>query len=302
VVAPVDFSDDSRTSAALALALTDPGGVLTIVHVDPLPDPSALAAMSGGELPHALHTLGEHQRARFSAQLEQLVGEMLVRAGGAARPEVRGLSRSGEAVDGITGVAREVDAELIVMGAHGESGSVRFLFGSVTGKVTRQAPCPVLVTRPGRSEQIAAKGSFHRALVAVDYSPFSRPAARLARGFLAPGGTLTLLHVWQSPGNLPLPFTGDRQNVAIDRLHEFARELEGPGVDIEPVVDVGNPASQVLAQARRMGADLVVVGAHGRSSMVEKILGTVADRVLRHADAPVLLLPEAAADVETPAS
>ncbi|HTM21216.1 MAG TPA: universal stress protein, partial [Kofleriaceae bacterium] len=184
-------------------------------------------------------------------------------------------------------------AELIVMGAHGESGSVRFLFGSTTTKIGRIAPCPVLVTRPGH-ERIAAAGALRRALVAVDYSRFSAPAAELAARMLAPGGRLALMHVWQSPGNLPMPFTGERRTTAAARLEQFADELDLSGVDVEVRIDVGNPAVQLLAQAERMDADLIVVGAHGRAGLVEQVIGTVADRVLRHAAAPVLLVPERA--------
>ena len=43
-----------------------------------------------------------------------------------------------------------------------------------------------------------------------------------------------------------------------------------------------------------MDADLVVVGAHGQDGILENVVGTVADRVLRHAYAPVLLYPEGA--------
>jgi nucleotide-binding universal stress UspA family protein len=45
-----------------------------------------------------------------------------------------------------------------------------------------------------------------------------------------------------------------------------------------------------------VGADLIVVGAHARSNLSERILGTSADRVLRHATTPVLLIPAASLD------
>ena len=48
--------------------------------------------------------------------------------------------------------AKEVDADLIVMGTHGRSGLVQMLIGSVAEKIVRKAPCPVLTVRPDQHE------------------------------------------------------------------------------------------------------------------------------------------------------
>jgi nucleotide-binding universal stress UspA family protein len=56
--------------------------------------------------------------------------------------------KSGDARDSILESAREVDADLIVMGTHGRRGLTRFVVGSVTEDVLRRAPCPVLAVRP----------------------------------------------------------------------------------------------------------------------------------------------------------
>jgi nucleotide-binding universal stress UspA family protein len=50
----------------------------------------------------------------------------------------------------------------------------------------------------------------------------------------------------------------------------------------------------ILERAEEISADLIALGAHGRSGLDERLLGTVADRVLRHARMPVLLYPEGA--------
>jgi nucleotide-binding universal stress UspA family protein len=58
------------------------------------------------------------------------------------------LVKSGDARDAILETARELDADLIVMGTHGRRGITRFVVGSVTEDVVRRAPCPVLAVRP----------------------------------------------------------------------------------------------------------------------------------------------------------
>ncbi len=291
VLAPVDFSEDSRGAVAVAFVLA-PQGEVVILNVDPPPDLDGVERHAELEVPHILHSLQDHRRSWFASQFTELV--TAVRGGHAGQPSVRGEMRAGDAVAEICRFAADWPAELMVIGTHGESGSTRFLFGSITAKVTRRAPCPVLVIRP-RSPITRAPDRFHEVLVAVDYSIFSAPSAVLAASLLAPGGRLILLHVWQSPSILPLQFTADRQRLAIERLERFAAGLPLPaGVDVDCLVDNGSPAARILGQAERMNADLVVVGAHGQDGILENVVGTVADRVLRHAHAPVLLYPEGA--------
>ena len=78
------------------------------------------------------------------------------------------------------------------------------------------------------------------------------------------------------------------------RLH-YRMEAAGiEGVQISHYVGSGSPAAAILARAEESHADLIVMGAHGRTGIGEKLIGTVADRVLRHTTVPVLLYPEGA--------
>lgn len=292
VLAPVDFSQDARAAARLAWCLTHERGVLEILHVDQVPELDALASSSSSIARRAWHALrAQHQQA-FGVELEKLVSDIAAAAGTRKGPRMQAHVRTGEVVETILQEARAENSELIVIGAHGESGSLRFMFGSVAAKVSRQAPCPVLVSRPGKAEEIARNGRFHRVLVAIDHSPFARHAVRYAHRALFGAGHITLLHVWRPPPGIPLQFTGERRNYEADRMQNLVESLALDGSRVESLVDVGQPAAQILAHAESAGADLVVVGSHGREGIVENVVGTTADRVLRHADIPVLLVPE----------
>lgn len=66
------------------------------------------------------------------------------------------------------------------------------------------------------------------------------------------------------------------------------------GVDVETAVRTGDPAESILAYADEVGADLIVAGTHGRSGLRRRVIGSVAERLVRHADCPVMTvrLPE----------
>ena len=151
-------------------------------------------------------------------------------------------------------------------------------------------------------------------LCAVDFSAASRTAlhyaADLAERF---GAGLTLLHVYRMPaypipdGYVPLQPMVIRESFArIDRaLAEWQREAEERGAHpVEAVSLPGSAWSEIVRRADEEGHDLVVLGRHGHSELHDRILGSVAERVVRHAPCPVLMVHQAdehVADRDEPA-
>lgn len=139
-------------------------------------------------------------------------------------------------------------------------------------------------------------------LIAVDFSPASQSA--LDRGFdLARrvGARVELVHV--SPRILPsLPFSRANRATA-ERLHrEAAAEAKRvlaslvpakAGVAVHPKVLRGRPDLEILAHARRVRADLIVLANRGHGIAETLLLGSTAESVLRRATLPVLLVPAA---------
>lgn len=140
-----------------------------------------------------------------------------------------------------------------------------------------------------------------RILCPIDFSEFARDALEhavaLANWYRA---ALTLMHVIETPllsidelaagyaSFEPLP---DRDTVAED-LRQFARPVLGSiDVPLDVLVTVGTPAIAIQADAERMGADLVVIGTHGRSGFRGFLLGSVAERLLRTLAVPLLIVP-----------
>jgi nucleotide-binding universal stress UspA family protein len=142
-----------------------------------------------------------------------------------------------------------------------------------------------------------------RILCPIDYSDHSRRALdhaiAIARWYES---TVTVLRVFSpapvaafGPGPVvfePIVLTpADRDQLLAD-TKAFAQAESAPGLTIEAVVREGNTAAEILEQAASMKADLLVIGTHGRSGFERLVLGSVAERVLRKANCPVLTVPK----------
>jgi nucleotide-binding universal stress UspA family protein len=141
---------------------------------------------------------------------------------------------------------------------------------------------------------------FHKILCAVDFSEPSRAAMKAAAGLAADArGALTLLNVVELtpmifpesmvtfPTVLAEVTTASRQ--ALDEWVAAARALAG-GAQVEGAVATGPAWDRIGAEAKARGCDLIVVGTQGRTGLKHVLIGSVAERVVRHAPCPVLVV------------
>ncbi|MCS6913353.1 MAG: universal stress protein [Myxococcales bacterium] len=147
ILVPIDFSEASQHALGPAVELaTREHATVVLLHVlSHLPDiPARLSFNIHFEVP-------EYRQALHAAALDQL------RQLDAALPQgpVRQVRvEHGDPADEIVRIAAEIDADLIVMSTHGRRGFGHLLYGSVTERVVRLAPCSVLCVRPkGRPRQ-----------------------------------------------------------------------------------------------------------------------------------------------------
>ena len=147
ILVPSDFSDCARRAEETALVLARGlGAELILLHVS-VENPLYNEGMRGLVEPREVY---DAQRAWAENALAARAAE--IRATGvAARPVIR----SGVAVDEILQQAREAGCDLIVIGTHGRGGLGRFLLGSVTDRIVRLAPCPVVTVRLPSDEALA---------------------------------------------------------------------------------------------------------------------------------------------------
>lgn len=213
-------------------------------------------------------------RAQAARYLEGVAAPL--RTAGA---RVRTEARIGPAADVILDLACEEKATLIAMTTHGRSGLSRFVRGSVAEKVLRASRVPVLAVR---SFPVAPPVDLRlkRVLVALDATDASleivEPALEMAALF---GASTTLLHVCDGPAcTVPVP--------ELTRTYERFRQR---GLEVQPVMKKGDPAVQILDTARELEADLIAMTTHGRRGVSRWALGSVTEKVLRAAEAPLLV-------------
>lgn len=137
-------------------------------------------------------------------------------------------------------------------------------------------------------------------LAAIDIQP--QHESVLARAFeLARehGGRLTVLHVAHAPDavflqSLDEPSRDGLRRLALDAARESIatalQPLPAAGVDWNLVVETGSPSGRIVETADALGARLVILGANRRRSLRDRMLGSTADRVVRTAAQPVLVV------------
>lgn len=182
-------------------------------------------------------------------------------------------------------LAREANADLLVVGTHRHAGWARLWYGSVSRGVLRHATTNVAcVPRPDALEDEPTIPTYRRVLVPTDFSPAANRAVAAGYGLVAPGGVVHLLHVLTRE-------IGEGERDPIQRLHELVPRGAG---DVETQVSViaEEPASVgILRAAGRLGVDAICMATRGRSGAASVLLGSHAREVVRQARIPVLLVP-----------
>ncbi|HEY7423522.1 MAG TPA: universal stress protein [Gemmataceae bacterium] len=143
-------------------------------------------------------------------------------------------------------------------------------------------------------------------LYPTDFSADAWPAFEVACALAGEGrGRLVVLHVARPPvgtrggtaGVPPLPVEYD-----CERLWEQLNRIQPsrPGIDVEHRLEYGEPESVILRTAHEIGADLIVMGTHGRTGLRRLLMGSVAEHVVRKASCSVLTVRTPLAAFSTP--
>ena len=156
----------------------------------------------------------------------------------------------------------------------------------------RVASAPVIDLAPIRFK-------LRKILVPVDFSTPSQKAIRYARPFAEQfGASLMLLHVIE-PIVYPVEFgylPVEPQEAEEQRLAEFQRRLKqlgaelGATVPVQTQVRIGRAWKEVVDAAKAQSTDLIVVATHGYTGLQHALLGSVAEKIVRHAPCPVLVV------------
>jgi nucleotide-binding universal stress UspA family protein len=289
IIVGVDLSPASEHAAQHAAALAARGGhTLLIALATSAPD---LAA----PVDHAMWPAFEVYADRARRLLERDRGELAAlaaRLAGTGVP-IETLVVDGQADDVLPELAQQRKATMLVVGSHGRTGLRRAVLGSVAERVVRHAHVPVYVARGP-----VTAGGPRRVLVGTDFGSTAGAALSAGATYVAPGGELELVACWRlvplpadvetgvfDSGQLRADVEADLQARADQALATVAR------TDVTKrftIVDM-DPTWGLVDRAGQAGADLVVVGSHGRRGLRRWLLGSVAETTVRHAPCSVLV-------------
>jgi len=274
VLAATDFSPLGDAAVATAASIAGGrGSALSVVYVAEPPPPFSqpLLTRIGPADPDELWT--REARRSMAALLARLRREL---------PDARGFVRVGTPWREIVTLSEELGVTGIVVGSVGHSTIERLLLGSTAEGVVRNASRPVLVIR-------GALESIRRVLLPIDMDDGSRTSVRYALRKLPGDVELEAVHAIAFPRMIDpeiapaLPDDAESSR----RLRAFLDDLGGKRIAARVVL--GEPARGILDAAGE--ADLVLIATRGRKGLARALLGSVAQKVVRHADVAVLVLP-----------
>ncbi len=265
------------------------------------PEVDDYAAVGPGALgdpwpaPHEWSLIAEHFRNKAWLQLADsaaMLGDGL---------KMSSKVLQGDAAEAIITEADRQPDTLIVMATHGRSGIGRWLLGSVTDKVVRHANHPTLVIR-AREDADGTPATIGEVILPLDGSPIAEAAVPHAveiSKMLRVGISLVRAVSPMSHTDAFVEYVPDGYERLVEEAREGAEEyldavaarIRDQGVsEVRTEASIGNAASAIVDLAREADDPLVVMATHGRSGVGRWVLGSVADRVVRHGPGPVLVV------------
>ena len=201
--------------------------------------------------------------------------------------------------------SREVD--LIAMATRRESALARGILGSVTDRVLHSTSTPILTLYLGEIHDFdEANGGPKRVIVPLDGSALSesavKPAVEIAK---AAGAEIIFTEILRLPffgvgvagieygaGDYAGDFGIEAQKVEItEYLQGFVCDAEASGLKASANIRTGSPSQQIVEEASEIEGSIVVMGSHGAGGLKRWVVGSVADKVIRSARRPVLVIP-----------
>lgn len=249
--------------------------------------------------PHgaALSELYAKQHANIERHLAELRAQ-LESEGISATTEVT----AGKVAEEIVASAQAHNAGCVAMATHGRVGPERWFLGSVAERVVRTSTFPVLLIRPTDSSH-APRTEINHIVLSLDGSKLAEAALPYAT-FLAKSFNVrttivrTLEMTWLAPGSdMSIPDGGlspelleTLESDAKQYLQETSARIKAEGIEVDTSFSFRDAAGAITDLAHGVPGSLVAMGTHGRSGIERTFLGSVADRVIRSSEAPVLVI------------
>ena len=278
IVLATDFSAVSEMAGGYAQGLSKRfSSSLSLVHVVDL-STSTRSEYAVVELPvdEMRHASAENQ--------ERLLNEM---TSAGVRTTAHILESKNPAAS-LVSFAKELRADLIVTGTNARRGLSKAILGSCAESIIRHAGCPVMTIGPKAKTVPSGALSFHTVVFATDFSSDAARQAALALSFAQDSvAKIYLCHVLDAPGK------DIAETISLEMKFESALERLIPQSTYdwcspECVVEIGTAAPHILGIAKRVQADLIVLGAKPSASWFVNLVEGTVGQVLMRAECPVM--------------
>ena len=276
ILIPYDFSETADLSLEHAVFMAKlMKANITLLHI--VETVSFTSAIS-----HALGGFEKKIETATNEKLGQLAHDIHLKSGISltVRTEVGRIYKK------ICQVAKEIDADVIIMGTHGVSGYEKFSVGTNTSRVVQESPCPVL------SVQTHARSlGFTKIIVPIDASSDSRQkvpfAVALGRFY---GSHISIIGLINFTGNDLLR----KFKIKVEQVEEYVVKH---GLSYDTTFLEGNDlAAMTMKVADESDADLLVIMTEQEPSITGYLLGTYATKVVNNSKIPVLSVHPAEVD------
>lgn len=314
IMCAIDFSDFTNMTISYGIAMAKEfKSQLIICHVVP----GQVMQLGDPKYHLNIENVEKEQIDQARLRIEELLSPFDI--------PVEIIVRSGHAAEAISIEAGEKDVDLVIAATHGRSGIKRFLIGSVTERLMKILPCPILVLHAQETHFVSTGDQeihLKKILVGCDFSTDSQMAFEyglsLAQEFEA---ELHLSHVIKPSESIDEEMSDLMmfQSGDLMRWHKsnYMEKLEKTGTDLQAQKNIllnrinrqlqnlvpmeslnwctpvtvlleGDPYRELIRYAEHKQIDLIVLGIRGHSLLEQFLIGSTTDRVIRQAKCSVL--------------
>ena len=286
ILCPVDFYPASERAVDYAVILAENyGAQLTLLHVVAPILPSAYGVRVD------LKSLVEALKEESARKLQQLS-----KTAERKKVPVECIVRTGEIHEEIQKMVKSAQIDFVVMGTHGRRGIERWVLGSVAEQLLRSVKVPLLtIGRRERTERAAL--AIRRILVTTDFSEGTSEAIAYAFSIAQEcQAHISVLHVL---GNVGADTSEKYREILTKKIGSQLEKLIPSEArvwcDAKTRVETGLPFKVILKTVEKESIDLLVMNVHGKRGLDRSLLDSTAERVVRAASCPVLMIPPIAA-------
>ena len=278
VLLATDFSKYSEGALAYAAAMARRcGAMLYITHVIAADLLSLIAA-------NARESSLEERRHQAVTRMADLRSSDEL-----SGTQHRAIIAEGKVGEMLTMLVGERDIDLVVVGTRGHTGMKKLFLGSVAEEILGLVPCPVLTVGGRRPGVVPNDAEFQSIIAAVDFSAESMVAAEygisLAQQLQA---RLTLVHIVEKVTPNAAADKVSLEKPFLKKLRRLNAEESEPPLQIERVVEFGDPSTLILKTVADRQSDLIVIGARRAEAFAAHLMRSTAYRVISDAPCPVL--------------